>query len=192
MGANEDVVPARQLREAGGPPDALGLQSHTGGFMRMADLQAYYDEMATAGFPLHVTEFNAFPDALAAKLPRAEVDRIYADYVEKYLTVSFAHPALDAFFFWGFMDTAVEWNDERSGHELRPVYDRVKELIQRTWSTRERATTSSEGRLRFRGFFGDYALRYPVAGGATRGVEFRVQRGGGGPLTLRAPFAARS
>ncbi len=180
---------AVRLREQGNPPDALGLQSHTGGFMRMADLVAFYDEMAESGIPLHVTEFGAYPGHLNTLQPVEDVDALYADYVEKYLTCSFAHPALGAFFFWGFMNTAITWNRDRSGHELRPVYERVRQLIHREWHTNERAVSDSDGRVRFKGFFGDYALRYRIPGGAVHGVNFPVRRELSMPLFLVVPFA---
>ncbi|MFB6272022.1 MAG: endo-1,4-beta-xylanase, partial [Salinibacter sp.] len=179
---------ARALMKEGAPPDALGLQCHIGGFHDPADQRSFYDEMAAAGVPLHITEFGAYPEHLEEDRPQEEIDQLYADYVEDYLTVAFAHPAVEAFFFWGFMGDAIAWDGERSGHELRPLYRRVKRLIHEEWHTQERLRTDSDGRVQFRGFYGDYALRYSLGRQATDGVSFTVDRQQSMPLRVEAPF----
>jgi GH35 family endo-1,4-beta-xylanase len=179
---------ARALVEEGAPPDALGLQSHTGGFMEPAEQRAFYDEMAAAGLPLHITEFAAYPEHLEGERPREEIDQLYADYVEDYMTVAFAHPAVEAFYFWGLFRGAIDWDEEGSGHELRPLYRRVRRLIHEEWHTQERLTTDSDGRLQFRGFYGEYALRYSLGRQATDGVSFAVDRQQSMPLRVEAPF----
>ena len=103
--------------------------------------------------------------------------------------MAFGHPAVGAFFFWDFMGDALTWDEEGSGHELRPLFRRVKRLIHEEWKTRQRHTTDSDGRLQFRGFYGDYALRYPLDANAEDGVSFTVDRQQSMPLQVTAPFA---
>jgi len=179
------------LGERGVAPDAIGLQSHTGGWIDPGTQTAVYDEMASAGLPIHITEFWANTSHLDRedRLPRDVVDAMQADYVADYLTCAFGHPAVEGFFFWGFMEQAIRW-DERSGHEPRPVFARVRDLIHQEWTTREQLVTDADGRVRFRGFLGDYALRCRVSGSTRQGVPFAVSRQQAMPLTLVAPFGA--
>ena len=167
-------------------PDAIGLQSHTGGWVQPADQWSIYDEIATAGLPLHVTEFWADTDHLkaAGKVSAAEIDELQAEYVADYLTCAFGHPAIEAFFFWGFMHSALTWFDEFSSHEVKPVYTRVRRLLHEEWHTREQLRTDADGVVRFRGFLGAYAARVPGAG-VSHGARFDVRRHAGMPVTLR-------
>jgi hypothetical protein len=72
--------------------------------------------------------------------------------------------------------------------EVRPLYRWVRQLVHETWSARGRLTTDSDGRLQFRGFYGDYALRYSLGRQATDGVSFAVDRQQSMPLRVEAPF----
>ena len=172
----------RELQNRGAAPDALGLQSHTGGWMPHADQIALYDEMATSGLPVHITEFWADTKHLdPAKIPQPVIDELQAEYVANYLTCAFAHPAVETFFFWGF--NALRWIGTRSGHELTPVYHRVRRLLREEWLTTAELTTDSEGNARFRGFTGEYRLRHPTPLGL-RGVAFQVSKQAGMPLTI--------
>lgn len=168
---------ARHLLERGTAPDALGMQAHTGGWMDHAQQTAIYDELATAGLPLHVTEFWAHTDHLAC--PPDQARQLQAEYVANYLTTAFGHPAIEAFFFWGFMDAAVHWRDEYSGHDLTPTFDRVRDLLHREWKTHVTLTTDHDGVVRLRAFYGDYTLRH-----RQHGIHFRVERQAAMPLTL--------
>lgn len=169
-------------------PDAVGLQSHTGAWLTPGAQRAVYDELAEAGLPLHVTEFWAETGHLKARgLPPDEIDALQAAYVENYLTVAFGHPAVEAFFFWGFMGDAIRWG-ERSSHEPKPLFGRVRALLRNTWRTRATLCTDADGVARFRGFYGRYALGVAAEGAATaRRVGFAVDRHAAMPLTLTLP-----
>jgi GH35 family endo-1,4-beta-xylanase len=184
----------KELRQRGAPPDAIGLQFHTGGWMPHAAQMELFDSYAEADVPIHITEFWASTRHLRSqgKLSPDEIDAMQADYVVNTLTCAFGHPAVEAFFFWGFLGHTIDWG-ERSSHHLKDIYHRVRRLIHETWSTTEQLTTDRDGQVRFRGFYGDYALRYPIAGqsasGAQQGVSFNLSRIQRMPLTLTVPFA---
>jgi len=200
----------QRLRLTGSQPDALGLQCHDG-WQQPADQMAFYSEMAKAGLPLHVTEFWAHTDHLkkgGVKLAanngdftteqfqnnvtplytQEQIDIMQADFVEQYLTCAFGHPAVDAFVFWGFMGMAVEWktNDSPS-YELKPVYQRVKKLIHQDWSTQLKLQSNGDGIVRFRGFQGDYSVRYPLinSGLPVSGQHFTINRHQQGRITIQ-------
>ncbi len=193
------VALAGRLRDMGFPPDALGLQSHTGWLTNHREQSDVYDEYAEAGWAVHITEFWAHLKTLREKhpdVPEKDLHELLAEYVANYLTVAFGHPAVEAFSFWGFMGMAVEWR-ERSGHELRPVFHRIRRLIHDEWKTTLEAVSDDEGVVHFRGFHGEYALRVPgptEAPEARVGTRFRVTPDASGPVVLRVncPEAGRS
>jgi GH35 family endo-1,4-beta-xylanase len=168
------------LQDAGTPPDGVGLQSHTG-WMDHDYQGRLYEEFALTGLPVHVTEFWADTKALQAsgRHTPEEIEAIQADYIANYLTCAFAHPAVASFFFWGFMGTAIAWHDDRSGHDLKPAWSRVHDLIHKEWTTRETLTTDADGVVRFRGFYGDHVarLRWSEREPAQRGHRFAIARG---------------
>jgi endo-1,4-beta-xylanase len=181
----------RELAARGAAPDALGLQSHTGGWLDHETQTAVYDEMATSGLPIHITEFWADTDALEKerRLPQSEIDELQAQYVADYLTCAFGHEAVESFFFWGFMGQAIRWH-EHSSHEVKPLFNRVRQLLREEWMTRETLVTDSAGTVRFRGFCGKYSLRATHQSGSVHGSSFAVpvQRVAGEcPLVIELP-----
>lgn len=148
----------RELQERGMPPDAIGLQWHTGGCVDHATQLAIYDEMATAGLPVHITEFWAHTRRFKEQgVPEEEAAQAQVDYVVNHLTCAFGHPAVEGFF-WGMFNDAVKWG-EHSSHSPRAIYHRLRDLLNREWMTRETLTTDDEGCASFRGFYGSYVLR---------------------------------
>ena len=174
-----------RLAARGALPNAIGLQSHTGGWLGHDRQWPVYDELAAAGLPIHITEFGATTRHLeAAGVPQDEIDARRADYVANALTCAFGHPAVEAFFFWGFLDQAIRWGPH-SSHQLTTLYTRVRGLIHDEWRTRESLTSDGDGTVRFRGFFGRYAVRRALADGTAVGALFRVAPCQSMPLTLR-------
>jgi endo-1,4-beta-xylanase len=162
-------------------PSAIGLQGHSGAVIAMEQM-AFYDEMSQAGIPLHITEFWARPedfDSNFQKMPKAEQQINIAEYVKQFLTNAFAHPAIDSFFFWGFMGMATDWHEgDAAVYQEKPVLSVVKDLLHKEWHTHEELTTNSEGIIRFKGFYGDYSLQYALVGSEVKniGIPFSVGR----------------
>jgi hypothetical protein len=118
-------------------------------------------------------------------MPQEQIDQLQAEYVGNFLTVAFGHPAVESFFFWGIMNSAIRWRDDRSSaHDLTPLYRRIDELINREWITRESLQTDGDGVVRFRGFLGEYSLRRSLPSGQPTGSRFRVEKGQTGRRTL--------
>lgn len=167
----------KALGDAGQAPDGIGLQSHTGWVGHHGEQMAIYDEYAATGLPVHITEFWAHADHLRKLgVPQEEIEQLQAEYVANYLTCAFGHPAVEAFFFWGFMGMAIEWRD-RSAHQLKSAFERIKYLIHTEWKTRWSGQTDADGRLEVRAFYGDYSLRLTPPGMAcVQGHRFRHER----------------
>jgi GH35 family endo-1,4-beta-xylanase len=199
------------LRAAGSAPNALGLQGHGQDWQMPTEQMAYYSEMAAAGLPIHITEFWAHTDHLkkagvrlkadngdftteqyqnqgAPQYTQKQIDEMQAEYVKNYLTCAFGHPAIEAFFFWGFMGMAVDFKeDDLPAYELKPVYHAVKKLIKEEWHTHERLQTNGDGLVNFRGFLGDYSLRTHMMprGDSQSGQRFRLDKHTAGNIKLR-------
>lgn len=168
-----------RLCDAGYPPNMIGLQSHTG-WLTPEEQTAFYDQMAAAGIPLSITEFWARTKSLmpggdaserieseewrtlgettARKDLTAEEAEAFRDqYVLDYLTVAFGHPAVQSFYFWGFLGMATDFQPSpSSSHTLKPLYEKVRKRIHEEWKTQVAVKTDRNGQARFRGFCGDY------------------------------------
>lgn len=184
-----------ELDRAGRLPDALGLQSHTGGRMDPAEQMSLYDEVAAAGIPLHITEFWARSslferdgDSPATTTQRSgagfmnrhdPVEERRAEYITRFLRVAFSHPKVEAFSFWGFMSDSIDWSEHRAAHSPGPVYRAVQHLLNEEWRTREQLRSDGQGRVRFRGFHGEYRVRliHEERGGIPPAERFRVSCG---------------
>ncbi|HMP93917.1 MAG TPA: endo-1,4-beta-xylanase [Phnomibacter sp.] len=201
----------QRLQQAGSLPNAIGLQGHGNDWQMPTDQMAYYTEMSSAGLPIHITEFWAHTDHLkkegvkltadngdfitqsfqnqnAPQYTQQQIDAMQAEYVANYLTCAFAHPSIDAFFFWGFMSMAVEWKEnDLPAYELKPVYHAVKNLIHEEWNTQLKLNTNGDGLLQMRGFSGDYSLRVPMSPGSVTqcGVRFFLGRQTAKRIVLR-------
>jgi len=155
-----------KLGDKGLAPDVMGLQSHTGYQNAKDQMQMYDWYHGKTGLPIHVTEFWAFGNELKKNQPELTDEQISAkqnEYVAEYLTCAFAHPAIDAFYFWGFMGLATEWrNDLEPIVKTKPMYDTMKDFVKKTWTTDEKLTTNSDGIISFEGYYGDYELVYPT------------------------------
>jgi len=181
----------RELDRRECPPDAIGLQSHSGWFATHSEQWAVYDAFAETGLPIHITEFWADRTTLEAsgRYSRAAIDELQAEYICNYLTCAFGHPRVEAFFFWGLLGAAIDWFD-RSGHELRPVFNRVRQLLREEWMTAETCVTDANGVIALPVFPGKYALRLmDAAGGVVEGKTTHIAAGaagaGGAPIEVR-------
>jgi GH35 family endo-1,4-beta-xylanase len=178
----------KMLCDRGAAPGAIGLQSHTGGWLDPVEQVSVYDEIAASGLPIHITEFGTGGQEPRDGSPE-DAERALCDYVVNAMTCAFGHPAVEAFFFWGM--GGVRWR-ERSSNETRPLYNRVRDLLRKDWMTNASLVTGEDGRLRFRAFLGDYVLRFPVSPGMRQGVRFTVAPEDRMPLTVTAPFRKRA
>ncbi|MEI7833470.1 MAG: endo-1,4-beta-xylanase [bacterium] len=179
-----------ELQHRNAAPNAIGLQSHTGGWLDFATQTSVYDEISSVGLPVHITEFWADKkDFVKSGMSKDEADLLQAEYVRDYLITAYGHPQVGAFFFWGFMGDAIKWHGDRSGHDLTPLYYAVQKLLRDEWMTKEEMVTDRDGVVRFCGHLGDYSLRYQVSTKNQHGVKFNVNKQDSMPLTLMAQFA---
>lgn len=175
----------RKLREEGCCPDALGMQAHTGSWMTPAEQNAILDDFASAGVPLHYTEFWAHNDHLIkAGMSPEEAEIRKAEYIAQVMTIAFAHPAVESFYFWGDIGRSFGFKQDHNSNGMpsssnRPtvVYERVRQLLRDEWMTRKTLLSDEDGRVRFHGFHGEYRLRTRLPSGMEVGYGFNVTPG---------------
>ncbi|NRA52290.1 MAG: hypothetical protein HRU12_24440 [Phaeodactylibacter sp.] len=110
-------------------------------------------------------------------LTLAEAETLRDQYVLDYLTVAFGHPAVQSFYFWGFMGMATSFSPSpSSAHTLKPLYEKVRKRLHEEWNTAIQTTTNSKGEVKFRGFCGDYLGSItPKASSTKIGHRFQIK-----------------
>jgi endo-1,4-beta-xylanase len=167
---------ARDLLAANAPVDAFGIQSHMhAGEWPITKAWEACETYARFGRPLHFTETTVLSGEHGWQRPRPwpstpEGEALQAEYVAKFYTVLFSHPAVEAITWWDFMDggwQAAPAGLVRADLTPKPAYQRLLELIKGRWWTREDATTAADGTARFRGYLGRYRITVAAASGET-------------------------
>lgn len=164
------------LRDQGAPVHALGIQSHQ--FDALTPIPRVWEtleRLSKLNLELLITEYDARTNPSAGRLAsfeqrfrtppdkpiRPELEQLEADYLRDYLTVCFSHPAVTEFTIWGFWD-GDHWLFNapfyRKDWTERPALSAWRELVYREWWTDLTLTTDRRGRVKTRGFLGDYDL----------------------------------
>ena len=123
------------------------------------------DIMAELGKPLELTEVTVptFGTSIEDEELQAEILRLW-------ISIWFSHPAVDAFVYWNTIDdyayAAPGWDENKCHgglfhHDLTPKRAAIefKKLFSQEWHTECELMTDAEGRIDFRGFYGDYVAQ---------------------------------
>jgi hypothetical protein len=114
-----------------------------------------------------------------------------AEFYEKFYTVAFSHPAMEAINYWDLGPSIVRSSpigsqliggtgqagllDREKNDEPRPLYFKLKELIRDRWMTRLNGNVKSDGAVAFRGFHGDYEITVKTPAGKVLKGTFTVK-----------------
>jgi len=146
----------RECLDARIPIDAIGIQSHM--HSRYWGAKRTWDtceQFARFGKPLHFTETTI--------LSKPDAEQEQARQVEEFYRVLFSHPSIEAITWWDFSDSKA-WKNAPAGlvrkdMTPKPAYDVLLRLIKKDWWTAEiKTTTDTQGKVRVRGFLGDYRI----------------------------------
>jgi GH35 family endo-1,4-beta-xylanase len=162
--------------EAGIKIDAIGIQSHMHqGYWGVEKTQRVLERYTHFGLPIHFTEsslvsgqimppeivdLNDYQVAEWPSTPEGEARQ--AEEVVTHFKTLLAHPLVEAITWWGLVDGG--WLKAPSGlirqdYSSKPAYEALANLIKGDWWLPPTTmVTDGEGRLRFTGFLGDYAL----------------------------------
>jgi len=178
-----DISPAYEILiegclEAGIKIDAIGIQSHMHqGYWGVEKTLTILERYARFHLPIHFTESTLVSGQLMppeiVDLNDYQVDewpttpeseaRQAEEVVQHYKTL-FAHPAVEAITWWGLPDGG--WLNApagliRSDYSTKPAYEELFNLVKgEWWQAPVKMVTDSEGKLRFKGFLGEYTLSW--------------------------------
>jgi len=159
--------------KAGVPIDVIGIQSHMhGGYRGPAWAWETCERFARFDKPLHFTELTITSGTERKHIrwhgPRytdwpttEEGEKRQARQVEEFYTVLFSHPAVEAVTWWDFSDDRA-WLGAPAGlvrknMTPKPAYAALLRLVKgKWWTAPQNLTTDAAGRVRFRGYLGDY------------------------------------
>jgi GH35 family endo-1,4-beta-xylanase len=167
--------------------DALGIQSHMhGGGWPLHRVWEVCDTYAKLGVPIHFTETTIVSGPRLGPgenwgPTNAEGEAKQADYVPKFYTALFAHPAVQALTWWDFSDQGA-WQRAAAGWlrtdmSPKPVYERLAALIKGEWWTKTEGRTDAKGEFATRAFFGTHRLTTQLPSGQSAVKEVRWERG---------------
>ncbi len=168
--------------EAGIQVDAIGLQTHMHqGYRGEAATLEMLDRFARYGLPLQLTETSLVSGHL---MPADIVDlndyRVpdwpttpdgearQADELVRHYRTLVGHPAVQAITYWGLTDSGA-WLGApvglvRADGTPKPAYEALRHLLRdEWWLPPTELRTDPRGRLRVRGFLGDYRVSTPDA-----------------------------
>lgn len=161
---------------AGVPINAIGIQTHQHqGYMGAEKLYEILKRYEHFGLPLHFTENTLISgDIMPSYIedlndwqvdewpstPEGE-ERQMREWEEMY-RILFAHPQVEAVTGWDFADGA--WLGAPSGvirkdNSVKPVYNKLKEMIKDEWWTDCEIRTDANGCVEIEGVRGDYEVR---------------------------------
>lgn len=161
--------------QAGTPIDIIGIQSHQHqGYWGKEKLQEVLDRFSHFGLPIHFTEntlvsgdlipahiqdLNDFQVTEWPSTPEGEERQM--KQTEEMYRILFENPHVEAITGWDFTDGA--WLNAPSGvlrkdNSVKPVYERLLQLIKGEWWTTAELCTDENGMVCVEGFKGDYIL----------------------------------
>lgn len=162
--------------ESGVPIDGIGIQSHQHqGYWGKDKLKDVIARFSRFGLPVHFTENTLTSGHLMPKeiidLNDYQVDQWptspeyeirQRDETEEMFRILWESPSVEAITEWDFADDA--WLHAPAGligegdNRLKPVYEKLDELINKEWHTEVQLTTDDAGRVDFEGYQGDYHI----------------------------------
>ncbi len=187
-----EVVNAQKA--AGTPIDVVGLQAHEplDTAWPLDTVQAHLDLYAELGTDIHITEFSPCSNGnpvLGTPYRGTWTEATQAQFAEDFYRVCFAHPKVKAISWWDVSDNGA-WLAGggllRSDMTAKPVYDRLKNLINNEWRTNASGSSSAQGRFLVDAFHGDYTVKVTV-NGTTYTSSLKVTEDGANAVSVTVP-----
>ncbi len=172
----------------GAPIDAIGMQYHmmikredeytaTRTYYSPEQLYRHMDLYANFGKPLQITEVT-----IPSYSWEPEDEAIQAEIIKNLYAVWFSHPNVEQIIYWNMIDGYAHlWNPDPEkiaasqgnmtvgenyyyGGLLRfdltpkPAFYAIRNLFEKVWHTEETLVTDENGKVSFRGFYGEYEI----------------------------------
>lgn len=107
------------------------------------------------GLPIKITEYDV--DMVNQGLSLSQQTEAFGQMMR----ISFSHPQVTDFLFWGFWD-GRHWKQDAGMFEEdkspKPAADTVFHLVHKHWTTADSGLLDINGKFTFRGFYGEYEL----------------------------------
>ncbi len=176
----------KELRRRNAPPFDVGFQAHEPRteWFSPEDVWQAFETFAAERFRIHITEF--IPQSSGQETTGWRhgkwTEEAQAEFAEQMLRLSFGHPSVASFNFWGLSDRDI-WLPGGGlvdkDYNPKPIYSRVHKLIRQEWMTRNLSLQADmDGRAAFRGFLGKYRLHVKAPSGKETDFDFQLGRGG--------------
>ena len=173
----------RRVINQGIPLAGIGIQGHS--HFKTFDRQALkqgLDSLATLGLPIRITELNIpgrnYPPVSDRRfqLTPAEEDSVAKELTD-YLSICFAHPAVEGIILWGFWEGA-NWIPSSSLYRrdwtLTPSGEAYNNLVLKKWWTNKSGMTDRKGEYSTRAFYGKYRV---TVDGTSKEVDLTKDKG---------------
>ena len=172
--ADQYAALVKRLLAEGAPLDAVGLQAHDPPYWYPPqEIRRVLDTVASAGLPLHITEFTYPSDGreITGGWRKGVWDEeTQAEYYRYFYTLCFAHPAVEAITMWAAWDAST-WLKQggvlRPDLSEKPAYQVLDELINQVWHTEGTFTADEDGQVSLPAFKGEYKLEARLGGKST-------------------------
>ena len=180
--------------------DVIGLQSHQhGGVWSNGKIWETCERFARFGVPLHFTETTILSGKAGWELAQRGEDwtttpageAAQAREVERFYTMLYSHPAVEAITWWDFSDLHA-WQRAPAGFLRRdmspkPAYEVLHRLVKDQWWTRVTVRTDEQGTASFRGTLGQYRITVKTADRAAEPQTLEIARDAANRITVRMP-----
>lgn len=192
-----DVV--KQQKAAGTPVDVVGLQAHEplDTAWPLETVWSHLNLYGELGTDLHITEFSPTSNGhavLGASYRGTWSEATQAQFAEDFYRVCFAHPKVKAISWWDLSDNGA-WLANggmlRSNMTAKPVYDRLKNLINNEWRTNASGSSNAQGRFLVTAFHGKYNVKVTVNGVAYNATMI-VSKDGDNVVQVTVPASGAS
>jgi GH35 family endo-1,4-beta-xylanase len=180
------------LQKLKAPISVVGIQSHMHkAHWPIEKVWQVCETYARFGLPLHFTETTVVSGKYKTDddwqknvtdwLTTPEGEALQADYGERFYSVLFSHPVVEAVTWWDFSDYGG-WMGAPSGllrmdMSPKPLYERLCALFKKRWTTDTTVTTDASGNAQARCFFGAYNVTGKTESGAEVSGKFELPRG---------------
>ncbi len=180
--------------------DVIGIQSHQhGGVWSNRKIWETCERFARFGVPLHFTETTIVSGKPGWELAQRggdwtttpEGEATQAREVERFYTMLYSHPAVEAITWWDFSDRAA-WQRAPAGFLRRdmspkPAYESLHRLVKDKWWTRTAVRTDDQGKAVFRGTLGQYRITVTAGGQQAEPRTLELRRTQANQLVVRMP-----
>ncbi len=180
--------------------DAIGIQSHMHrGNWPLYQVWDICERFKYFDVPIHFSEVTVLSGSPKTGIsaeqpsewpstPAGEIEQ--ADYVEKFYTLLFSHPSVQAITWWDLSDYGA-WQGAPAGllrqdMSRKPAYKRLLDLIHNKWWSRGDTYTGDDGIARMRGFYGTYKIIVEKEGKRTEST-FHIANGLENRLKVNLP-----